>query len=117
MIFDGSTYKASGKGFSKEVHQECRLVFSKARNKSVINQLMAMRSLYESKGRYPKTAYLYKELERSIDISAKTIGRIVKEEGASKALAPTKAIPYNPEPAFIPEATNVITKNYHICAW
>ena len=120
MIFDGSTYRTRGAGIPKRDYVECLAEFTVARNKSVVSRLKAMKKLHEDKGHHYQVADLRQELANEIDISQKTIQRIVKEMGAGEALHPSRGVRYKSKKKNVVEMPVAIvkpTKNYNTCAW
>jgi hypothetical protein len=125
MIFDGSTYRTRGAGIPKKDYVECLAEFTVARNESVVSRLKTMKKLHEDRGHHYLVADLRQELANEIDISQKTVQRIVKEMGAGESLHPSKGVRYKSKrlnsidfPELVEEVVIVKpTKNYNTCAW
>ena len=92
MIFDGSTHKTAGVGFSKEEYTQCRVQFTLDRNNSVINRLRVLRKAHDNARVYVTYAGIRRELENEIDLGEKTIAAIVSKLGLAEEFAPCSSI-------------------------
>ena len=119
MKFDGSTHSTPRSNWATPGNRELRAKFIAARDVSVINMMIALRTEAEAAKEYPSIHVLAVKLSKEIDLTPFTITKITRDHGMSESLQAKKPKENKPKvvPLYVPPKVCDGYRKFHTCAW